>query len=113
MRSVTKSLSDYLPIELEILPPVIKSEILLNVTRHGDGYGYCTEFRVLKTLLHKGVQHLDLCMCQRITDKALEVIVNEAPYLRELKISTQKIPIMITPRGSLKTKLANLFKKMQ
>lgn len=108
MRSVSRNLCANDSFQLQILPPVIKTQLALNVTRHSAGYGLCKDFPVLRSLLHSDMLHLDLSMYPDITDQKLREISEAAPNLREFCIANQPDTKQVTSDGDFTTAASDL-----
>lgn len=102
MRSLSRNLYANDPVQLQVLPPVIKTQLVLNVTRHSAGYGLCKDFSAIRSLLHREMLHLDLSMYPDITDQKLREISEAAPNLRELCIANQSDTKQLTSEGAFK-----------
>lgn len=87
MRSVSRHLKEFDLATLTLLPVLIKSQLLRNVTRRGDGFGFfvCPQF--IQALLHKNTVQLDLSSCPTLNGHDLRSIIIAAPKIRELRIS--------------------------
>lgn len=98
MRSCTRNLATFDPDVLRLLPALIKTQMLRNVTRHSpdglrfggansnvDGVG------LLQALLHRELLQLDLSgVGPLLTAAQLRAIVRDAPNLRELKLTASE-----------------------
>lgn len=89
MHFVTMNINNYKPCALEALAPLIKSQLLLNVTIHGNIYGHCSDLATIRSLLQLSTRHLDLSHCTDVTDEMMQDIARLSPNLLELKISAQ------------------------
>lgn len=90
MRSVSRNLNASQAVELHILPPIVKSQLLLNITRHASLYSHHQpDIRLVLPLLHKDLLHLDLTKFAGITDQILANVCAAAPNLREFRICDQ------------------------
>lgn len=96
MHFVSRHIMNYLPSALEALPPVTKSELLLDVTLRGAASRCYKCPDTIPALLQKTIRRLDLRNHWAVSDKMIKDVVRLSPNLLEFRISGRSNSNLIT-----------------